>query len=143
MMEKAPREDWQYIIDKAKEVIMAAGECDLMNNDIRGANFIIAPVHDARKYRVTQIDFGRTYVRSDERRTHTDESWGIDKLIQDEPGAIGEVMKRRLKEEYGFELKHESLDGTMQRWGQWQEAARRKYLGDSYQGPLNETANDS
>ncbi|TGO45749.1 hypothetical protein BCON_0368g00010 [Botryotinia convoluta] len=56
------------------------------------------------KYRVIMLDFAQCTFREPE---ETDKQWGRKKWNQDEEGAIGLVMRHRLKKlDYNFPFEH-------------------------------------
>ncbi|KAL4722201.1 hypothetical protein ACLX1H_010978 [Fusarium chlamydosporum] len=92
MIEQAPRSSWQSIVDQAIRIVHILGDKDILNTNVRPDNFIIVPKTDMCE--VFMIDFGQCRVR---RGDETDEEWGRAKWIQDEEGAVGFVMKSKLK----------------------------------------------
>lgn len=99
----AQREAWQEIVDEAVRITRLLGDVNLLNKDVRPANFIVVPPKTDDGYRVFTIDFGQSRLRRPE---ESDAEWGRAKWQQDEEGAIGMVMRKRLGE-LGFEYKFE------------------------------------
>lgn len=101
MADNAPESSWQAIVDQAIQIVHVLGDHDILNTDVRPDNFIVVPKDDT--YQVFMIDFGQCRFR---REDESDAEWGRAKWRQDEEGAVGYVMKSRLKK-LGFELKFE------------------------------------
>jgi serine/threonine protein kinase len=115
----APSEDWQEIIDQAKEVVNTIGDCNVLNMDVRPGNMLVSPTGDAaQKYRVVQIDLGQASLRGSK---VSEKTWGRSKWTIDEPGHIGNPMELRLAE-LGFELVNEPYSGTKERYEEWNSA---------------------
>lgn len=101
IMEHTPPSSWQYIIDQAIKVVHVLSDNDILNADVRPDNFMVVPKEDTEGgYQVFMIDFGQCRFRKDE----TDSEWGRMKWTQDEEGAVGVVMKSRLRKEAGFQI---------------------------------------
>ena len=112
--DKAPRTSWQAIVDQAIQTVHILSDHNILNGDIRTSNILITPDADAQGgYRVIMIDFAQCRFRGED---ESDLKWGRAKWSQDEEGAIGFVMKARLKK-FGFDLKYE---GSM-RYLEWAE----------------------
>ncbi|KAK3318769.1 hypothetical protein B0H66DRAFT_477849, partial [Apodospora peruviana] len=92
--------NWQDIVDQAVAIAPSLGDRDLLNQDVRPENFTVQrlPGHN---FRVNMTDFGQSRLR---RPAETDLEWGRAKHDQDEEGAIGLVMQRRLKKKLGVEI---------------------------------------
>jgi hypothetical protein len=102
--DKAPRTSWQAIVDQAIQTVHILSDHNILNGDIRTSNILITPDADAQGgYRVIMIDFAQCRFRGED---ESDLKWGRAKWSQDEEGAIGLVMKARLKK-FGFNLKYE------------------------------------
>ncbi|KAK7428880.1 hypothetical protein QQZ08_004650 [Neonectria magnoliae] len=101
MVQSAPRSSWQDIVDQAIRIVHVLGDNNILNADVRPDNFVVVPEDQA--YRVFMIDFGQCRLR---REDESDAEWGRAKWIQDEEGAVGAVMRSRLKK-VGFELRFE------------------------------------
>lgn len=92
---QAPRSHWQPIIDQAVRVTQVLADKEILNADVRPENFIVEPIHEGScPYRVFMIDFGESRLR---RKGESDFSWGRAKWRQDEEGAVGLVMRCRLR----------------------------------------------
>ncbi|KAK7413653.1 hypothetical protein QQX98_007435 [Neonectria punicea] len=92
---------WQDIVDQAIRIVHVLGDNNILNADVRPDSFVVVPEDQA--YRVFMIDFGQCRLRRDD---ESDAEWGRAKWIQDEEGAVGAVMRSRLKK-VGFELRFE------------------------------------
>ncbi|KAG9494727.1 hypothetical protein J7337_013866 [Fusarium musae] len=101
MADNAPESSWQAIVDQAIQIVHVLGDHGILNADVRPDNFIVVPKDDT--YQVFMIDFGQCRFR---REDESDAEWGRAKWRQDEEGAVGYVMKSRLKK-VGFELNFE------------------------------------
>ena len=53
-----------------------------------------------KKYRIVMLDFGKCLERQPE---ESDAEWGRKKWCQDEEGAIGLVMRHRLKQDFAYD----------------------------------------
>ncbi|KAH8180036.1 hypothetical protein LIA77_01555 [Sarocladium implicatum] len=100
----APRSQWQNIVDQAVTTIRAMGDCGVMNHDVRSDSFLVARKSDS--YHVFMIDFGLARLRYND---ESDQEWATDKLMEDEDGAVGYVMKQRLAQ-HDFELLYQPSD---------------------------------
>ncbi|KAH7246592.1 hypothetical protein BKA59DRAFT_439214 [Fusarium tricinctum] len=109
MIQNAPRTSWQGIVDEAVQKVHLLGDHNILNKDVRPANFMVVPKNGA--YRVFMIDFGQCRFR---RKDETDAEWGRAKRDQDEEGAVALVMEMRLKR-VGFELQYEQSP----RYSEW------------------------
>lgn len=93
--------EWNYLVNRAVDV---TGEIlnpsNVLNQDVRPDNMMVCrdPAWE-RGYRLVMIDFGNCRFRGDD---ETMEEWGLAKHRQDEDGAMGEIMKIKLKEQVGF-----------------------------------------
>ncbi|KAF5695720.1 hypothetical protein FMUND_15829 [Fusarium mundagurra] len=101
IVDNAPEASWQAIVDQAIQIVHVLGDHGILNADVRPDNFIVVPKDDT--YQVFMIDFGQCRFR---RENESDAEWGRAKWRQDEEGAVGHVMKSRLKK-VGFELNFE------------------------------------
>ena len=91
--ECAPRESWQAICEDAIRVINRIGDLGILNEDVKTRSFIVR--EDAWVgFKVTMIDFALCKFRQDYKDGYDWDKW---KSIQDEEGAVGYVMQRRLK----------------------------------------------
>ncbi|TQV98930.1 hypothetical protein V2A60_007373 [Cordyceps javanica] len=98
----APRQAWQGVVDEAVRITRMLGDVNVLNSDVRPGNFMVVPTAND-EYRVYIIDLGQCRFR----QTHeSDKEWGRAKWQQDEEGAIGMVMRQRLRRS-GFEYKFE------------------------------------
>ncbi|KAF7894995.1 hypothetical protein EAF00_006809 [Botryotinia globosa] len=101
---KAPRESWGEICHEAVRVVRLLDDYSILNEDVRPSNIMITRQPTQNKYRVVMLDFAQCTFREPE---ETDKQWGRKKWNQDEEGAIGLVMRHRLKKlDYDFPLEH-------------------------------------
>lgn len=116
---KAPRTSWQAIIDQAIQTVHVLSDHNILNGDIRASNILITQDAKAQGgYRVIMIDFAQCRFRGED---ESDLKWGRAKWSQDEEGAIGAVMKARLKK-IGFNLKYK----RSMRYLEWAEREEDK-----------------
>ncbi|KAL1845059.1 hypothetical protein VTK73DRAFT_1212 [Phialemonium thermophilum] len=104
------RSDWNRFVNRAVDVTRhILKDSDVINQDVRPDNMLVcrtAPGGEdddddaGRGYRFVMVDFGLCRFREE---GETIEKWGLAKHRQDEEGAMGEVMKIKLREEAGFE----------------------------------------
>ena len=93
---------WQGIVDRAIRIVHALSDRDVLNKDVRPTNFIASGWSGddgdndqaIEEFRIFMIDFGQSRLR---REDEADPEWGRAKWRQDEEGAVGLVMQRRLK----------------------------------------------
>ncbi|KAF7936232.1 uncharacterized protein EAE98_002451 [Botrytis deweyae] len=101
---KAPRESWGEICHEAVRVVRLLDDHSILNEDVRPSNIMITRQPTQDKYRVVMLDFAQCTFREPE---ETDKQWGRKKWNQDEEGAIGLVMRHRLKKlDYDFPFEH-------------------------------------
>jgi hypothetical protein len=100
MTENAPKSSWQDIVDQAIRIVHILGDHDILNDDVRIDNFMVVPKDGT--YQVFMIDFGQCRFRGED---ESDEEWQETKCTHDEEGAVGLVMKLRLKK-IGFDLRY-------------------------------------
>jgi serine/threonine protein kinase len=108
----APQSSWQNIVDQAISIVHVLGDNDILNKDVRPGNIMVSPKGDGG-YQVFMIDFGLCIFRGQD---EPDPDWGRAKYSEDEEGAVGQVMKRRLGK-HGFELNYE----ISERYDDWAE----------------------
>ncbi|KAF7555562.1 hypothetical protein G7Z17_g2047 [Cylindrodendrum hubeiense] len=100
------RSEWNYIIDRAVKVTGAIlNRSNVLNQDVRPDNMLVSRDENAEQgYRIVMIDFGCCRLRDDD---ETDAEWGLAKQRQDEEGAMGEIMKIKLKKQADFVVEYE------------------------------------
>jgi hypothetical protein len=106
-----PGDYWQQIADDALQIVHHLSDYEILNKDVRPANFLVT-LEDTR-FKVFMIDLAECRFRED---GESDFSWGRAKHRQDEEGAVGFVMKNRLKQ-VGFELEYKP-SGRFLRWAE-------------------------
>ncbi|KAK0946344.1 hypothetical protein LTR29_002106 [Friedmanniomyces endolithicus] len=95
LAEHAPPEHWQYCVDQAVAIVRAYADLPVMNEDVQTRNFIASPGETGwDSARVIMIDFGLCEFRKPDQ---SDADWGFAKWVEDEEGAIGVVMRSKLK----------------------------------------------
>lgn len=97
-----PRPAWRGVIDQAVRITRMLGDFNILNADIRPGNFMVVPKANG-EYSVFITDFGQCRFR---RAHESDKDWGRAKWQQDEEGAIGLVMRHRLRK-IGYEYEYE------------------------------------
>lgn len=96
-----PREDWGEVCEEAVRIIGLLHDFFIRNEDVRPSNIMISRPASENKYRIVMLDFGQCVLREPE---ESDEEWGRAKWKQDEEGAIGQVMKHRLKRDFDYDF---------------------------------------
>ncbi|KAJ5970428.1 uncharacterized protein N7479_000346 [Penicillium vulpinum] len=102
------RESWQAICEDAIRVINRIGDLGILTEDVKTRSFIVR--EDAGNgFKVTMIDFALCKFRQDYKDVYAWDKW---KSIQDEEGAVGYVMQRRLKGGFSYRrsARYEKLD---------------------------------
>ncbi|KAF5867474.1 uncharacterized protein Bfra_010448 [Botrytis fragariae] len=100
----APRESWGDICHEAVRVVRLLDDYSILNEDVRPSNIMVTRQSTQDKYRIVMLDFAQCVFRDPE---ETDKQWGRKKWNQDEEGAIGLVMRHRLKKlDYDFPFEH-------------------------------------
>ena len=105
----APRSAWQAIVDDAIAAVHLLGDHDILDEDRHLKNFIVSPKPDG-KLQVFMIDFGCCKFKGTD---ESDRAWGKAKLTENEEGAVGAVMKKRLAK-IGFDLRYERSSRYME-----------------------------
>jgi tRNA A-37 threonylcarbamoyl transferase component Bud32 len=90
----APRDDWQYICEDSIRIVNLIGGRGIRNGDVKPRNFLVRKDPDTRKFKVFMIDFGLCTFR---KHNEDDQDWREWKALEDEEGAVGLVMERKLK----------------------------------------------
>lgn len=88
-----PESTWQSICDEAVRTIDLIGNHGVLNEDVRPSNIIVRKRATSPTAEVFVIDFGQCRFRED---YESDAEWEHEKSVQDEEGAVGYVMARRL-----------------------------------------------
>lgn len=103
--EHVDRSGWNYLVSRAVQVTGAVlNKSRVLNKDVRPDNMLVTRDETAeRGYRLAMIDFGCCELREE---GMSDEEWGREKNGWDEEGAMGEIMKIKLKE-VGFQLEYD------------------------------------
>ncbi|OQD67360.1 hypothetical protein PENDEC_c039G02274 [Penicillium decumbens] len=91
----APRESWQTICEDAIRIINLIGDLGILNENVKTRSFIAHEDMNAENgFKVTMTDFALCKFR---REYEDDYDWDTWKAMQDEEGAVGYVMQRRLQ----------------------------------------------
>lgn len=106
-----PRTAWQGIVDQGIRGIHVLSDYEILNEDVRPANFMITPrATGANEYRIVMIDFALSKIRTNESVW----TWGCEKASRDEEGRLGYLMQRKLRK-VGFELDYK----PSRRFAEW------------------------
>ncbi|KLU82137.1 hypothetical protein MAPG_01214 [Magnaporthiopsis poae ATCC 64411] len=99
------RSEWNYVVSRAVQVTGAVlNKSRVLNKDVRPDNMLVTRDETVeRGYRLVMIDFGCCELREE---GTSDEEWGREKNGWDEEGAMGKIMKIKLKE-VGFQLEYD------------------------------------
>ncbi|KAF2234187.1 hypothetical protein EV356DRAFT_515618 [Viridothelium virens] len=110
----APREDWQKICEDAIQIINRIGDRHIRNKDVKTRSFIVRKDPQLETFSVFMIDFGECVLRNQDESEYEWRKW---KAMQDEEGAIGMVMQRKLDGgfKYTRTLESEKLMDEFQR----------------------------
>lgn len=101
-----PREDWGEVCEEAVRIVRLLDDFSIRNKDVRPSNIMISRSASENfqgkknKYRIVMLDFGQCVERQSE---ESDAEWGRQKWCQDEEGAIGLVMRHRLKRDFAYD----------------------------------------
>lgn len=90
----APKVAWQTICDEAIRIINEISNHNIRNEDVKTRSFVIK--HDAAmtQFKAVMMDFGTCVLR---RPDQDEDDWREWKSLEDEEGAIGLVMERKLQ----------------------------------------------
>lgn len=121
-----PTSEYQPICDEALRIVDMCSDRHVLNKDVRPENFIVETStrndhsglqaeNSNHEYlvgrRVVMIDFAQCCLRAS---NESDQQWGRRKWQQDERGAIGMVMRHRLKTLEGFDLEYKPSERYLQ-----------------------------
>ncbi|KAJ5586681.1 uncharacterized protein N7459_002446 [Penicillium hispanicum] len=111
----APRESWQAICEDAIRIINLIGDLGILNEDVKTRSFIVHEDTNAKNgFKVIMTDFALCKFRQGYKDDYDWDKW---KSIQDEEGAIGYVMQRRLQGGFVYHrsARYEKLDDEFRR----------------------------
>jgi hypothetical protein len=92
-----PREAWQDLCEDAIRIVHTISDRDIRNEDVKPRNFIVRKEGD--KYKAIMIDFALcVFKKSDEELSE----WREAQASQDEEGAVGYVMARKLGDGFRY-----------------------------------------
>ncbi|OGM43039.1 hypothetical protein ABOM_009291 [Aspergillus bombycis] len=94
----APREAWQSLCEQAIHIIHQVGDRGILNEDVKTRSFVVQKSSE-RKLKMLMLDFALCKFRRD---YESEKDWWEWKAIQDEEGAVGYVMRRRLQGGYVY-----------------------------------------
>ena len=98
LMQGALLHVFQDIVDQAVRIVHMLGDGGILNADVRPDNFIVSSGGDSsnttQEKKVFMIDFGQSQLR---RPDEDDHEWGRAEWRQHKEGAVGLVMKHRLR----------------------------------------------
>ena len=102
------RESWQAICEDAIRVINRIGDLGILNEDVKTRSFIVRE-GAGNGFKVIMIDLALCKFREDYKDAYDWDKW---QSIQDEEGAVGYVMQRRLKGGFSYRRsdRYEKLD---------------------------------
>ena len=100
LADRAPKADWQSICEEAIHIVHLVGKRGVINRDVKTRNIMVHRKEGSKRYRVVMLDFGLCYFRSQAKDDTEFREWQAD---QDEEGAVGKVMWRKL--EGGFKYR--------------------------------------
>lgn len=96
-----PRNKWQSIVDSAISAVNVSSDHDILNLDVRPSNILVSSCSTSEcGFRTIIIDFDLTRLRAPD---DTEEAWGRRKNREEEEGAVGYVMRNRLRN-HDFQL---------------------------------------
>jgi hypothetical protein len=101
----AARDAWQHVCEEAIRISNRISDRDIRNEDIKTRSFIVRQNPVSMKYKVTMIDFGSCVFREPDQ---DDQDWREWKAMQDEEGAIGLVIGKKLKGGFKYNRTPES-----------------------------------
>ena len=126
---RIPRNMWQSVCEDAIRIINVIGDREILNQDVKTRNFIVYPVHNRQcslprdkndnnasdrtisqnTFKVVAIDFACCVFRGKDQSL---QRWRLMQAHEDEEGAIGYIMQKRLKRGFTYRRspKYESLD---------------------------------
>ncbi|RMD39894.1 hypothetical protein DV735_g5242, partial [Chaetothyriales sp. CBS 134920] len=108
MPHHVPQSSWQDIVDQAVSIVRVLGDHNILNKDVRPENFIVFTAADGheqqQQYHVFMVDFALCRFRG---KDESDLDWGRAKHTKDEEGAVALRLKKKLFEDYGFQLRYE------------------------------------
>ncbi|KAH9974593.1 hypothetical protein BGW80DRAFT_1301487 [Lactifluus volemus] len=103
MDKHAPNTAWQGLVDQALGIVRILDSHNILNRDVRPGNIMIT--ENGGKFQVYMIDFGLCRFRGNE----SEQDWGRAKFNEDEEGAIGMTMRKKLQA-HGFKLHFQNPD---------------------------------
>lgn len=113
--QRCPRSSWQDIVDRAVATVRMLGNYGILNEDVSPRNFVVSHRTIAsggkKAYCLFMVDFALCQFRGDK----SDAEWGRAKWLEDEDGAVGLRMQKRLKKKHGFALRYVPSD----QYSQW------------------------
>jgi hypothetical protein len=114
--EFAPKAAWQPICDEAIRIINRISNLNVRNEDVKTRSFMVQPNPDpdTAQFKLCMMDFGSCVLRKPDQDDHDWREW---KAMQDEEGAIGLVMERKLRGGFKYtpSLEYEQLIYEFQR----------------------------
>ncbi|KAF1814052.1 hypothetical protein P152DRAFT_481210 [Eremomyces bilateralis CBS 781.70] len=113
--ENTPKAAWQQICDEAIRIVNRIGERDIRNEDVKTRNFIIRTDPRTALLKIIMLDFGACVLRKPDQ---DDQEWRAQKAAQDEEGAIGLVMEKKLKGGFQY-TRSEGSERLMREFQSW------------------------
>ncbi|WEW55966.1 hypothetical protein PRK78_001401 [Emydomyces testavorans] len=97
----ASKKDFQYVCEDAIRVVHLIGDRGIINKDTKTRSFIVREDPVTKKFKVFMTDFGLCAFRCQAKDDREFNEWQAD---QDEEGAVGRVMERKLKGGFKYRL---------------------------------------
>lgn len=105
--QSAPPSGFQNMVDQALHITHVLGDNNVLNADVRAANFIVSDGRGSSSAtgegKVFMIDFGQSRLR---REDEDDQERGRAKWVQDEEDAVGHVLQHKLRQ-LGVEISYQ------------------------------------
>ena len=102
----APERYWQQICDEAISVVHQIGDLGVCNEDVHTRSVIVCPNKKKSKFEIFMIDFGKVCFLKDAENL---EEFRSSQAHEDEEGAIGRIMAKKLKGGYKYDLSPRAL----------------------------------
>lgn len=95
----APRDSWQGICEDAIRIVNLVGDKGILNKDVKTRSFVVQKCPE-NQYQVLMIDFALCNFRDE---YASEDEWQKRKAIQDEEGAVGYVMQKKLQDGFVYD----------------------------------------
>lgn len=104
MADHAPKDQWQYVGDEAIRILHAIADLGVLNKDVQRRSFIVRWDQHIGRFRPVMIDFNLVVFREE---VKSELEWRKRKADQDEEGAIGMVLQRKLYPDFVYRRSEE------------------------------------